>query len=151
MSGGKQSRAMQSLLQSLPAGCGIRGNADKASREIRSAIMKQTHTPGPWEVNLETGEITANGPVVLGTIYGADDFPCNENDITEECNANARLIAAAPELLDALQDLWQFVLDNTGDDCGCVMADYPVGIYASGPCSHCKAKAAIAKAKGEQS
>lgn len=65
-------------------------------------------TPAPWNVDLETGEIIAgeNGNyAVLGTIYSADDFPCNENDIAEECKANARLIAAAPELLEALQAL----------------------------------------------
>ncbi len=61
------------------------------------------HTPGPWKVDIETGEICSPGPVVLGTIYGADDFPCNETDISEECKANARLIAAAPDMLQALR------------------------------------------------
>ena len=59
------------------------------------------HTPGPWEVDKETGEITAR-ETVLGIIYGVDDFPCYEGeDIDEECKANASLVAAAPDLLEA--------------------------------------------------
>jgi len=58
------------------------------------------HTPGPWEVDLETGEING-GCAVLGAVYGGDDFPCSEEDMSEECKANARLIAAAPDLLKA--------------------------------------------------
>ena len=63
------------------------------------------HTPGPWEVDKETGEITANLSV-LGIIYGADDFPCCEEDIDEEYKANARLIAAAPDLLEACNEIY---------------------------------------------
>jgi hypothetical protein len=40
-----------------------------------------------------------NGAAVLGQVYGAEDYPCNEEDIDDECAANARLIAAAPDLL----------------------------------------------------
>lgn len=68
------------------------------------------HTRGPWTVDLETGEIEAQG-AVIGTIYGADDYPCCEEDIDEECKANARLIAAAPDMLQAL---WS-VLGWAGD------------------------------------
>ncbi len=71
------------------------------------------HTPGPWKVDLETGEIEAQG-AVLGTIYGADDYPCCEEDVSEECRANARLIAAAPEMLDALKACLNMV---DGDGC----------------------------------
>lgn len=56
------------------------------------------HTPGPWEVDLETGEISAGG-AILGIVYGAVDYPCCEEDVDKECKANARLIAAAPKLL----------------------------------------------------
>ena len=52
------------------------------------------HTPGPWEIIRHTGEIVANNRRVASTaqnngLYSAPD---------------ARLIAAAPELLDALED-----------------------------------------------
>jgi len=56
------------------------------------------HTNGPWTI--ENGEIVANG-VVLGTVYGADDYPCTDEDIDEECYQNASLIAAAPDLKHA--------------------------------------------------
>jgi hypothetical protein len=57
-----------------------------------------SNTSGPWTI--ENGEIVADG-VVLGTVYGADDYPCCDEDIDAECYANAALIAAAPELKHA--------------------------------------------------
>ncbi len=90
------------------------------------------HTPGPWEVDLENGEITAKGPVVIGTIYGADDFPCNEDDIAEECKANACLVATAPELLAACEAALRLAEEMSEGD-----------LYN-------QIKKAIAKAKGEQ-
>ena len=60
------------------------------------------NTPGPWII--EQGEIVHDG-VVLGTVYGADDFPCldeiDRNEFGAECYANAALIAAAPDLKHA--------------------------------------------------
>jgi len=56
------------------------------------------HTPGPWEaVDLSEGERTKfsiihNGPLTYVTDNG---------DGMENCEANAKLIAAAPELLEA--------------------------------------------------
>jgi hypothetical protein len=57
------------------------------------------HTPGPWSVfkaATENGEfsINATGPYIAETIGG----------IAEE-EANANLIAAAPDLLEALQSV----------------------------------------------
>jgi hypothetical protein len=70
-----------------------------------------THTPKPWHVDLGTGDITAvDGQVSIGTIYGVDDLPVAEfeDDDDEgiqqwvtECKANALLIGAAPDLLEA--------------------------------------------------
>ena len=80
------------------------------------------HTPGPWEYLTETtyagdypysvGHKVKIGNEIL-TIschgYGADKF-------FEEAAANARLIAAAPELLEACKDALAFVeeLDRRG-------------------------------------
>lgn len=62
------------------------------------------HTPGPWTVNEDTGEIEAHC-MVLGNVYGAEDFPCCEDDEgLQECKANALLIAAAPDMRQALVD-----------------------------------------------
>lgn len=96
-------------------------------------------TPGPWfehregfstvyvEARLRAGviqEVAACGPTEAGA---------------EAQSANARLIAAAPELLDALQDFMSASSGNTqscGHDFECI-------------CRFDKAKAAIAKALGK--
>jgi hypothetical protein len=54
------------------------------------------HTPGPWTVGGPTGyfyQLEINPSI--GKVYGAG----------EELKANARLIAAAPELLEVLEEL----------------------------------------------
>ena len=101
------------------------------------------HTPGPWSV----GEVSHKKQRVdidslhadqtlghqtwrgLARAYGCEDMPAEG---TAAMLANARLLAAAPELLEALQS----VLDNCLDSEGLCAA-------------HAKARAAIAKATGE--
>ena len=95
------------------------------------------HTPGPWEADFETYPIMVRSqsetwPLVdeLGNEEGrAGVFIANTGDN----KANARLIAAAPDLLEALKDM----LDNHEDAC--------TG-YGEGAAD--KARAAIAKATG---
>jgi hypothetical protein len=62
--------------------------------------MNTQHTPGPWHVGVRQAEKivydSTGWAVANATVYHG------ENDI-EQVNANARLIAAAPDLLDALQ------------------------------------------------
>lgn len=58
------------------------------------------HTPGPW--SLDDNDLRDEAQMVL-----ADRTGCSIADVFlqgrgGECEANARLIAAAPELLDAL-------------------------------------------------
>lgn len=91
------------------------------------------YTPGPWRVFAGTGfdylgiEGENDQTVV---IYGLDgDDGGVRGSTKEEAEANARLIAAAPELLEALE--WTArALDK----------EHPAAI---------KARVAIAKAKGE--
>ena len=52
------------------------------------------HTPGPW-VEKNRKLIAKDGKSVGAAIYGTRPYP--------ECNANSRLIAAAPDLLEALK------------------------------------------------
>ena len=92
------------------------------------------HTPGPWIAELETYPImvssqTETWPLVdeLGNEEGRTGaFVCNTGDN----KGNARLIAAAPELLEALKEILD--CDKTRTSFGAVM----------------RARAVIAKAEG---
>lgn len=60
--------------------------------------MATKHTPGPWSVDPNAPEYVtedATGYQIANTVQGDHMEPVSE--------ANARLIAAAPELLDALE------------------------------------------------
>ena len=91
--------------------------------------MSETkHTPGPWRTDARNGfplDIEDPGEYMI-----AKATPC------AKAEANARLISAAPDLLDALKELldreWQ---DDEGD--------YTLEM------AHRKARAAISKATGE--
>lgn len=66
--------------------------------------MENQHTQGAWEYrypkNVGSFEITLDDIVSIASVYN-----CYDNLVEQE--ANAKLIAAAPELLDALQDILQ--------------------------------------------
>jgi len=95
------------------------------------------HTPGPWIVYPETNgsEICAvdmePGLPIRAAIAKVDTFNYGE------WIGNARLIAAAPDLLEALEEL----VDLFG---GLVSGEYPPDGFTTQP-----ARDAIAKAKGE--
>ena len=63
--------------------------------------MKSQHTPGPWFVSL--GEVVKTGTLICS--------PCDGNNQNKqllpiaERTANAYLIAAAPDMLDALMQI----------------------------------------------
>lgn len=66
------------------------------------------HTPGPWRANAEFGyDIeTADGHFQIATVRDeSDDLLLDRQyaPIPSEADANARLIAAAPDLLQALK------------------------------------------------
>jgi hypothetical protein len=90
-------------------------------------MKTDTHTQGPWYITDEGSQIVvqtfSDHPTgTLARIYRADKL----------AHSDARLIAAAPDLLEALQDLLNYA---GGWD---APADHPCG----------RARAAIAKAKG---
>lgn len=101
------------------------------------------HTPGPWVVrkretypgHVHEGFFKIDGFTAKGeqeyrvaSVIDGNDSPQNES--------NARLIAAAPDLLEALQDVVNSVARCTSGDV-CQMSDFS------------SARAAIAKATGE--
>ena len=57
------------------------------------------HTPGPWDYRDPDGKVRANGEVV------ATVWQWLVKDRWDERDANARLIAAAPDLLAALRQV----------------------------------------------
>lgn len=69
------------------------------------------HTPGPWdaETAYDTGELVPieNSGLVLVVMSATGDvaYIANALDPVEVQNANARLIAAAPDLLEALTNI----------------------------------------------
>ena len=82
-----------------------------------------SHTPGPWDVDDDTMEIFSITPGHstgwIAKVLGNDD---NGRPLTpDEMAANARLIACAPEMLDALRlaadaiDLAQAQVDSEND------------------------------------
>ena len=91
--------------------------------------MTHTHTPAPWKIHTEKGKIgilTENNVEHLATCYGFRK------------EQNARLIAAAPELLAALEDA-EFLLRKAGLIAGPMQDSFKR--------SATDARAAIAKAK----
>ena len=96
-----------------------------------------SHTKGPWKVRWKTAFCNrAAIEPAIGEVYGAGD----------ELIANARLIAAAPDLLAALEVLMGIVSDSNGVS----------GYHLNGDIAEWDefdeiniAIAALAKAKGE--
>lgn len=100
-------------------------------------MTNATHTRGPWAID---GAVSAMN---LDVIYGSGRIAmmeCENDEISdEELLANARLIAAAPELLAALETLAVQADEDTPSHC---RTDHFANALA-------EALAAIAKARGE--
>lgn len=73
--------------------------------------MKAKHTPGPWHF-IDTGPIRASGPTAS---LLANPSPHIHGVCEGISDADARLIAAAPELLIAVQNLLLYVETYGGD------------------------------------
>ena len=114
--------------------------------------MTHTHTQGEWK---ESGATIYCGETIVAVAYcegnrelhpsiSPDDIlPDSEGEIGngwEDAWANARLISAAPDLLDALEDA-EFLLRKAGN--------IPGPMRDSFNRSASDARAAIAKARGE--
>ena len=102
------------------------------------------HTPGPWLAQQRTwqrGNVSVFAPKFGRAPYGAcvAFIPCSEGvGGADGALANAHLIAAAPDLLEALQAIVKSLADQ--DDEGLIEHAQQM----------IDARAAIAKATGEQ-
>ena len=103
---------------------------------------KEAHTPGPWAVYAGKGKHGERFIIneTSDFVAAAQDF--NSYDRDDEVDANARLIAAAPELLDALYGIG--VHPEFGFCCCLNQAQQDAG--HTGECK--AARAAIAKSGG---
>jgi len=72
--------------------------------------METKHTPGPWKIGLNPGPMvyTPDGTSQIADARGVAVTK-------DESKANARLIAAAPELLEACRNLSQYVAKGIAD------------------------------------
>lgn len=96
------------------------------------------HTPGPWRIESHKRLVAENGYCVA-ILYTGDNGP--DSDLV--CKANARLIAAAPELLTVVERVR--ALEKSVEDKGLLdISPVDLGELFSA------ARAAIAKAGGAQ-
>jgi len=97
------------------------------------------HTPGPWKFEQNGHDHNLWGDGHAGRVLTIRDGVI-------PMNSDARLIAAAPELLEHLQTLADYLAEAHAED---KAADH----YGDEDCSYCRAldhaRAAIARATGE--
>ncbi len=74
--------------------------------------MNTTHTPGNWYADGEM-VFSEHGSRVADCTQNEEDFRVPSDS---EIEANARLIAAAPALVDACNEALKFLMDGTPDN-----------------------------------
>ncbi|MBW3095668.1 hypothetical protein [Pseudohoeflea coraliihabitans] len=111
-------------------------------------MTESKHTPGPWGAERAAFPVfeaydfairasVGHGPVVIGEAFGRAT-----QTVYLPAEANARLIAAAPDLLEALEGLLaKYTELVSSGDCGSWDPEKESEVIA--------ARAAIAKAKGD--
>ena len=112
------------------------------------------HTPGPWRLNKNYQIGIPHGDKEAGEAAWIDLEDAAGHFAPENLEANARLIASAPELLEALraQVNWRM---RDGSPCACPAGrdeDEPRGTMPTLHATNCDyLRAAILKAEGVQS
>ncbi len=95
------------------------------------------HTPGPW-LTTESTEHWGRVNVTVQAAFTANEIATAWQGTTDVNRANARLIAAAPDLLEALNQVMSWI-DNWSPE---------FAYEEEWPADRDKARAAIAKATG---
>lgn len=123
----------------------------KATEAEQSVQLRRPGpTPGPWELVEATEH---HGPYVV-SVYGSDvaDCYCMSNPMAasvrnggtsypinlcgDEAHANARLIAAAPELLDSLVKVRALIVEAAMTGFNCHDGDWAERLFASQSFTH---------------
>lgn len=81
--------------------------------------MNNPHTPGPWTFGMDIGSTPSRVTFRIGgerqtSLSSERGITCSNSNVlmsVAEAEANARLISAAPELLAALQGMFNMNLD----------------------------------------
>jgi hypothetical protein len=109
--------------------------------------MAKKATQGPWQWVEVTGR--QGRPVLLGAESNRRILTLSSRTVSPSA-ADGRLIAAAPELFDALERLMDescpFLCDTESCECG----EYGTGLDEFGNiCEHIQARRALAKVEGD--
>lgn len=75
---------------------------------LNNMTTKQAHTPGPWNIENQS-EIINKHNELIAKAWTADYISW------EQTKANARLIAASPELLEACKESLDFIIGHIPD------------------------------------
>ena len=103
------------------------------------------HTPGPWESDNEFGTSITSGELTVAVVLNPINATKRQHPVPvghDELRANARLITAAPELLDALRQALRELVAVHGEPCGANLES------KAGTDAIHAARAALAKAEG---
>jgi DNA-binding NarL/FixJ family response regulator len=115
--------------------------------------MSEAHTPGPWRVIADHED---DRDIFAANELLATAYDMNGSSPKQTAEANARLIAAAPELLEALTKLKWTTAGVMAQMQGCQPTEMIGAIFDGRELALAKealtqAEAAIRKAKGESS
>ena len=118
-------------------------------------MTKAKHTPGPWTAT-PAYIADATGTKVVACYHGAKDSAMNwvSDHTTLESAANARLIAAAPDLLAALEFILPIAIGHAKDARGFLRSSHDIESFTNDSSVNewpwvQRTFAAIAKARGE--
>jgi hypothetical protein len=120
-----------------PSGSRPSDRAANGVSPVPASIPNAAHTPGPWQAFKSSSR---GGGYVIDTALGVEstnEYVIADRVIGAQADGNARLIAAAPELYEALDAL--------------LSLDSPNRQYVYGHPAAQQALAALAKARGEVS
>lgn len=97
-------------------------------------------TPGPWEVSPRSRlSVNAGGIKITQSSYIGGQSCSAMNNASEVREANAHLIAAAPDMLEVLESIARYPVAQSYPDGPCIVREDMEEVLA-----------AIKKAKGEQ-